>query len=565
MRKRGFFMEKSKIENDFISWCQYIHPDINPYLFFRRHMRYSDEYAPFLEELMVNLHEELSTRCPNINFSFKGRIKSKRSFLIKTFRTMAENIEKLFPDQYPTNESEQKELQEERSKNIDYYLKFLVNAKPPKVERYLKLKNIIESAPLEKGTLKNFKDFFDELTPEEKESLVIRLGRTEDTFANRIIVNDVDFNIQSIKSNSDGQLEILDEKGNAIPISSSRQIPADEITLDETDGNRYAIIDGKRKRIYSHNLLYNNELSAKDRTFANASKTSDGKITLFQDMLVIDDNEQFDVVSTFTDSKTGDTMVITHQPKEVSASPYCEDNTNILNLSKLLRNGTNVKLKKFDSEYTEKALYDIRDAMYQYYDEKGITRIWRRSKDYVKDPKEESNYKSLHDSFFYEEIGYCLETQIRDLEMAKDCENKPTTNSTNTHLATSHDTYKKEKMKKWYKNPILRHILEKDPEAFDSSTEILEKLLYNPDVALPDLLGKYIITAKVGKNKVESFAAKIHQIFEHTFRNPKAYIPDANDTLPPLDFSSYKNFLKSMKKRNDARSNGNFNIDLDYI
>lgn len=561
-------MEKSKVESDFIGWCEYIHPDINPYIFFRRHLRYSAEYFPFLDKLMVNLHQELSNRLPNVNFSFKGRIKSKRSFLIKTFRTMAESIEKLFPDQYPTDESEQKELQEQRIRDIDYYLKFLVKDKPPKVERYLKLKKMIETANLEKGTLKNFKDFFDQLTTDEKESLVIRLGRTEDTFANRIIVNDVDFNIQSIKSNSDGQLEILDEQGNAIPISSSMQIPADEITLDETDGNRYAIINGKRKRINSHNLLYNNELSAKDRTFANASKTSDGKITLFEDMLVIDDNEQFDVVSTFTDSKTGDTMVITHQSRETSTNTYCEDNTNIINLSKLLRNGVNVKLKKFGNEYTEKALYDIRDAMYQYYDEKGTTRIWRRSKDYVKDPKEDSKYKSLHDSYFYEEIGYCLETQIRDLEMEQDCENKTTTNSANTRLVTSHtshDAYKKEKMKKWYENPILRPILEKNPEAFDSSTEILEKLLYNPDVALPDLLGKYIITAKVGPNKVERFVPEIDNVFEHTFHNPKAYKPDSTDSFPPLDFSSYENFIRSRKIRNDARSKGNYNIDFDYI
>ena len=69
----------------------------------------------------------------------------------------------------------------------------------------------------------------------------------------------------------------------------------------------------------------------------------------------------------------------------------------------------------------------------------------------------------------------------------------------------------------------------------------------------------------MGKNQVEPFVALVHQIFGQTFRNPKAYIPDANDILPPLDFSSYKNFLKSMKKRNDARSNRNFNMDFDYI
>ena len=558
-------MKNPKVENDFIQWCQYIHPDINPYIFFRRHTRYSDEYAPFLEELMVNLHEELCRRLPNVNFSFKGRIKSKRSFLIKSFRTMAESIEKLFPDQYPTDENEMKALQEKRSKSIEKYFKFFLKDRPPKIERYLKIKSMIENTPPEKGTLDGFRALFEQLTPDEKENLVIRLGRTEDTFANRIIVNDVDFNVQSIRSTPKGQLEISDEKGNAIPISSAMQIPSDEIVLDETDGNRYAIIDGKRKKINEHNLLYDSELSAKKRKFDNASKTPDDKITLFQDILVINDEEQFDVVSAYTDSETGDTMVITHQTKDASTNKYCEDNTNIINLTKLLQNGTNIKLKKFDSQYTEQALYDIRDAMYQYYDEIGVTRIWTRSKDYVQSPKEESNYKSLHDSYFYEEIGYSLETQIRDLEMERDCENKSDTNSINSPLVTSHDTYKKDKIKKWLKNPILRPILEKNPEAFDSSTEILEKLLYNPDVTLPDLLGKYIMTAKVAKDKVEPYSAKIFQVFEHTFQNPKAYTPDPQDSLPPLDFSSYENFIRSRKVRNDARSKGNYNIDFDYI
>ena len=66
-------MKIPKIEQDFINWCAYIHPDINPYIFFRRHQRYSDEYLPLLEDLMVNLHQEISTRLPNVNFSFKSR------------------------------------------------------------------------------------------------------------------------------------------------------------------------------------------------------------------------------------------------------------------------------------------------------------------------------------------------------------------------------------------------------------------------------------------------------------------------------------------------------------
>lgn len=558
-------MEIPKIEKDFITWCNYIHPDINPYIFFRRHTRYFDEYSPFLEELMVNLHQELCNKLPNINFSFKGRIKSKRSFLIKSFRTLAESIEKLFPDQYPADQSELKILQEKRSKNIEKYFKFLLKDTPPKIERYLKIKNMIENTSQEKGTLKGFRDLFEQLSPDEKENLVIRLGRTEDTFANRIIVNDVDFNIQSIRSNADGQFEILDEKGTIIPISSSIQIPSDKIILNEHDGNRYAIIDDSPKKISDHHLLYETDLTASKRTFENASKTSDGKITLFQDLLVINDEEQFNIVSTFTDSATGDIMATIHHSRESNNSQYCESDSNVINLSKLLCNGIPIKLKKFDKLYTEKALYDIRDAMYQYYDEIGVTRIWTRSKDYVQSPKKDSKYQSLHDSYFYESIGYCLETQIRDLEMEKDCENKPASNSTDSPLITSHDTYKKDKMKKWLKNPILCHILEKDPEAFDSSTEILEKLLYNPNVALPDLLGKYIMTAKVANNKVEPFTPKIPQTFEHTFQNPKAYTPSPQDSLPPLDFSSYEHFMHSRKIRNDARSKGNYNIDFDYI
>ena len=559
------FMEISKVNNDFISWCQYIHPDINPYIFFRRHQRYSDEYLPLLEDLMVNLHQEISTRLPNINFSFKSRIKSKRSFLIKSFRTMSESIEKLFPDQYPTDENELKAFQEKRSKDIKKFFKFLLKDKPPKIERYLKIKDMIENTSYEKGTLEAFRDLFDQLTPDEKENLIIRLGRTEDTFANRIVVKDVDFQIQSIKTNSDGQLEILDEQGNTIPLCSSIQIPSDEIILDEQSGNRYATINGERKKISETHLLYDNELSSSERIFDNAYKTPDGKVTLLQDLLVINEQEQFDILSTYTDSETGDIMIVTHQSIEPNNNKYCEDNTNIINLSKLLRNGVNLKLKKFDRKYTEKALYDIRDAMYEYYDEIGVTRIWTRSKDYVKEPKEKSHYQSLHDSYFYEELGYSLETQIRDLEMEKNCENKSDTASQKKPLATSHDSYKKDKMKKWLSNSILKHILSKDPKAFDSSTEVLEELLYNPNVSLSDLLGKYIITAKLSQNRIEPFVPLMSTIFEHTFQDPNAYNPDPSDPLPKLDFSNYKNFMHSLKLRNDARSKGNYNIEFDYL
>ena len=553
-------MRSPKVETDFIEWCRYIHPDINPYLFFQRHARYSDEYFPLFEDLMTSLYQELSEKLPNINFSFKGRIKSKRSFLIKSFRTMAESIEKLFPNDYPVDELARKELQETRSKNIEKYFKFLLNDRPPKIERYVKIKNMIEHMPPELGTLDSFRTIFSQLTIDEKESLVTRLGRTEDTFANRIIVNSVDFDMQSIKSNHDGQVEMVDEHGNTIPLSPAIHIPSDQIIEDPHTGIRYALINGEKIEISEHNLLYDANLSSRNRTFNNALKNDQNELTLLQDSLMIDDQTQFNILSTYTDPQTGDIHVIADSSINSTDNNPCES----INISELLRNNHSIKLKKIDSTYTEKALYDIQNAMYQYYDEMGITRIWTRSKDYVKTPKQDSNYKSLHDSFFYEVFGYSLETQVRDLEMEKNCENKIDDHTTDSSL-TSHDSYKKEKLKKWSKNPILHPILEKNPEAFDSSTKILEMLLYNPNVSLPDLLGKYILVGKFAGNKIDSYIPEIRTVFEHTFHNPKAYKPDPQDPLPPLDFSSYGNFMSSRKSRNDARNKGNNNIDLDYI
>ena len=101
------------------------------------------------------------------------------------------------------------------------------------------------------------------------------------------------------------------------------------------------------KKISETHLLYDNELSSSERIFDNAYKTPDGKVTLLQDLLVINEQEQFDILSTYTDSETGDIMIVTHQSIEPNNNnKYCEDNTNIINLSKLLRNGCKFKTKK---------------------------------------------------------------------------------------------------------------------------------------------------------------------------------------------------------------------------
>lgn len=581
-------MTNLKVENDFIEWCKSIHPDINPYIFINRHARYSGEYFSLLKASMKKLHKALSRKVPNIHFSFKGRVKSKRSFLIKSFRTMAENIEKLFPDSYPTDEASLELLNKERADAIEYYFKFLLNDASPNKKRFDQIKNMIENTSHSEGTLQGFRRCFDQLTPEEKENLVIRLGRTEDTFANRIIVNDVDFNVQSIQNNSDNQIEITDSSGNTIPISSAITIPLDKVMQDENTGVRYVIINGEKKEISEHNLLYADTLPAKKRTFDNALKNDKNEITLLQDSIVLNDKEHdkehdketsYNILSTFTDPKTGDIKAVINSNNLPINISYADDNdeNNIINLSKALKN-SNMKLKKVDSKYTEQALYDIQEAMIQYYDEShdkiGAERILKRSKNYVKNPKEGSNYKSLHDSFFYKFFGFSLETQIRNLEMEKTYANDTGGTYSEIYRASSHDNYKIEKSKKWYKNPILRPILEEDRDAFLSSTEVLEKLLYDDPTILGDLLPKYILThdfkPEDKKEGVESLVLDIQDdetadiLFKHIFKNPKAYTPKPDDPLPPLDFSSFESFIRSRKVRMDAISRGNFDIPLDY-
>ena len=171
---------------------------------------------------------------------------------------------------------------------------------------------------------------------------------------------------------------------------------------------------------------------------------------------------------------------------------------------------------------------------------------------------------------FQKRNGFSLESQIRDLAMELQCENPiidtendESNKEGNFSPLTTHDKYKKDKMKKWYENPILRHILEQDEYAFDSSTEVLEESLYNPNVELSSLLGKYIFVTKVANGKSKPYIPTINEIFEHTFRGNNNPIHDPSDPYPLLDFSSFKKYVESKKKRYDAINIGNSDLGLD--
>lgn len=516
-------MTNSSIEKEFIQWCQSLHTDFKAYTFIQRHSRYSTEYIPFFEKALTSLHEKICQEKPNIDFYFRARTKSKRSFLIKTFVTIAENIVKLFPDEIP---KDPKEL-EKRDKAIETFFKFLIKENP---EKYQKISNMIKQINPVFNSKKCFNIIFSELTPDEQEKLVTRLGRTEDAFAFRAIVRSVDFNISSATKNENNTFEIKDEEGNIIPIRPAAKFNPETDLIEKENGSKYIIIDGKEILLDERNLLYPQNLKSSQRTLHNAQKDSDGNLTLLYDSIVIDsehkrNREVFDIISISTNPDTND--IIVH-------NQYGESKNLRLLLTK------NIKLKKSDDEYTKPALYDILNLIESYYRDNKIVSISSRFKDYVKLPKPFTNYMSIHISAFNKLFGYTIESQIRTQKMEDDAKNEDS--------ALGHDKYKENKLEKYKKNSILSEILEANPLSFDSSTPTLLKILDNKNIELSELLPTYLLFTKVHNGSSACYQSAIDKAFDHTFQHTKHTV--SNDTsAPPLDTSNYENFIISRSER----------------
>lgn len=510
-------MNNSIIEQNFINWCYELNPYINPYIFIRQYRSYSEELLPLIESDSTAMHNAIHTKKPNINFSFKGRIKAKRSTLIKNFVNIAENIESIFSNEIDPSK---------REKAFARYFKFLLKDDP---EKYNEIKKMISGlVPTFDNYQESFSVIFNKLSQEEKDTLITRLGRTEDTYAYRPIVHSVDFPIKSIIS-SDSQFYIEDEDENMIPINPAIILnPNKDIIYSKEDNSKNIFMDGKKISLTERNLLYPNELPSSKRTFENAQKDIDGNLTLLCDSLVLDDNSVLDIVDIHVNPRTTSIMIT-------------DSNGEQRNLSRLLQKET-VKLQKHDEETSIEAVYDIYDIIQEYYNTHNIQSIKSRYKDYIANRKP-SGYGSIHDSAFNKTYGYSLESQSRTLKMEDDCKDESS--------AIGHDAYKEEKFKKLYKNKILHKILEKDSLAFDSSTSTLMKMLENPNVELSELLGKYILTTSMNGVSV-SYQPTIDVIFEHTFFNTKPSLDSPSDNLPKLDFSSYENFVASRIKRNNA-------------
>lgn len=526
-------MNNSPIEKEFINWCNFLHPDIKSYIFLQRYNRYSEDYYPLLDENMTQLHQKISNEKPNINFSFKGRIKSKRSFLIKTFRTIAENIVKIFPNEFPNDPTELEDFLTERNASIEKFFKFLINENPA---RFNEIQSLICKMNSSCNTLESFRTIFSLLNSEEQEKLITRLGRTEDTFAYRPIVHSIDFNIKSILQNENNEFEVIDDEGNHIPIHTSVTFDPEKDIIQKSNGLKYININGKEEKLNERNLLYPRNISASERNIKNALKTPDGKLTLLHDSLVINDTkhpEHFDIISLSVDPISNDILAY-------NQSGECR------NLTLLLNSFEKTQLRKTDEEYTIPAIYSITNIIQDYYDNNNIIDITSRSKDYIKNPKQKTGYRSIHKSSFDELFGYTMEAQIRDLKMEDECKDEST--------STGHDQYKQDKLKNLLENPILAPIVKRNPLAFDSSTFTLIKILDDPNVELSELLAKYILVTKMKNGISVSYQPSIDKVFEHTFEfsDISTFIAP-EDPAPPLDISSYKNFIKSRKIRNEFK------------
>ena len=529
----------SFVEQNFIDWCHEISPDISPYIFIDRYNRYTKRYPPLIREVLRNIYSEIHENEPNISFSLKGRYKAKRSFFIKTFITMSQNIETIFS---PSTD------EKDRNLAIEKYFSFLkkknINNSLDYISNFDEAKNLIlqiTSNPENKSVIGNFNKFFSKLSEDNQQRLTLILGRTEDTFAYRPVVNSVDFDISSIQYSNDGNLEILDKEGNKIPISLAHPLNPDEDIITHSNGLKYVVINGQKQKLNERNLQYDPSVSSKNRQLENAQKDENGNITLLGDSIILPKtNECLDISSiTFNTSK--------------NAFFITDTNGESRNLSKLLADG-NLKLRKYDEKTIIDSVYKINDIIENYYSHNNFRTIKCRSKDYIASPKPITEYMSLHKSALNKEDLYTLESQIRSLKMEDEAKDEST--------IRGHDAYKIAKFQKYKDNEILSKILSDDETAFDSSTLTLIKVLENPQVDLSDILGKYLMITTTEKGIITDYSPDDDIIFEHIFES--TYFPAELKSQLKFDYSSYKNFMHSrdsFKKPTERKSSEIFEDD----
>lgn len=508
-------------ENRFNNWTKLLRLDFDPSIFTKLYLKYTNDFAAIIEDLLKDLSIEIRTKFPNVDFYIKGRFKSETSYIYKTFLRLNSNISLLF-DSSISNE--------ERVSAIKTFFGFLKDK-----EKYQNIKNKILNEVTNEYNVSDiediniifqkFQDLLNSLSQTEKNEVIKRLGKTEDIFAYRVIVNSVSFDIKDITTSEDGIIKLIDNEGKSISVSPSVKLSSNDI-YENKYGKKCALIDGVETELYNYNFLYDPSIPAKKRTFKNAKKDTEGNYTFLRDAFVLSDGTHLDITSIY------------YSPEYESY--FFESNGERKNLSSLI-NSSSIQLKKHDSktciEYAKKI--DTIDLEFQ--KKYNYMPIKDRRKNYIDSPKPNSGYQSIHNSFYNFVYNFIIENQVRTKEMeeASKMENSK----------TGHDEYKKDKMhKKISKRPILDKVKKSDPTAFDSSASTIMVLLSKnfSQIELYEVLPKYILVTPIGDD-ISSFVPNQDVVFNHFFSNiPKEKKAEIKK-ISGIDFTNFKSYLSSIQ------------------
>lgn len=423
-------MVNSFVEKEFINWCKLFGDQYYEHisaLFIDEYPRYASEYSNYIEKNMTDLYSFIHNNCPNINFSLRGRFKSKRSFLIKSFCKLAENIEKVFSGNYSYDE-----------KYLNRFFSFISNEN---LDLYNSITDYLKSLPPESDSVNAFNHVLSLLPYKMRNNLIRRLGRTEDTFAYKIIVHSVDYDIKNMQIDSKGKVSFVDSNNNIIPVNPSIKLnPNKDIHQDE-NGLKYIILDtGEKIPFNEHNLLFDKSVAAVNRKLENAKKDSDGNITMLGDSFVLPNGKVVDISN------------ISYFYNFENNSSYIKANDKTIQLSNFNKDHS-LKIRKYDEASLINATQEIDSYSCEFHKDSSFISFPFRRKDYITHPKP-TGYQSIHNSFIQPDFGYTIESQVKTLFMED--------NAKNEHTSTGHDEYKKRKLElKKESNHFISNILKR--------------------------------------------------------------------------------------------------------
>ncbi len=540
-------MAYSIIEKEFEYQCHSIHPDIDPNIFLKEYNNY-EQCIPLLRELFTALHQYVHSQLPNIDLSFTARLKAKKSFLDKKILKISENISNIFLEDVSTSKdteekaSKKSERIKKQESAIDTYLNFL----PP--EKFKRIKHqILTFTASGIDTVQSFSIIFGNLTDKEKEIFIKTISRTADTFAYSFIVKNINYPIASIKALEDGSVGIVEKTDNPNAqeiihkIQPSIKFNPETDIVEKSQYIKYVSVNGKEYPLNPEYLIYPKTVSTSQRTLENALKDSDGKVTLLQDAILLQNGDVLPVESITYDQDLNSYFLTTLQGERVNL-------TNRLEKEQLT-------LKKYDEKTCEESIINVIRPVIKLFEQDNNFRTIKE-KDYIKNPKLDKDtgvesYKALHACLMNLTYNYKMEGQMR------------------TFLAHilydyDHDDHKQNKVNNQKQNPILAKIYDANPLALDSSTSTLMDLLEaNPDIDIMDLMGTYFFTTTFSDNTSYTYLLEPEMAFMHIFaKHAKAHSDSLPKEIPHLDFSSYSNFIASKAKLKGSQEFPDFDDSL---